>query len=853
MQLGATPPATLTLLNASVTLNNQTYSGALTATLGVSSGAAITGMGSTAAPNFAPAWRAQAGPNAALSIAAPASGAFTSSATLVAIPNGVAVGAFSGAVTVTQISTATDRVEARGSGSFFTLNLAPSSSANNPVTQVAFQASIAANFNGSYTLTADAPAGWNTVVGTNGLITLTPPPGAAAGDYRVLVVAQSQAYPALGVSAFFTDTIVPYEGMQLAVPSDPYITVPWGAAGSSQAGGDANNGQMQLPGAAYTIDITNTSNISHMFLITITGIPTGWSVLSTAAGQVTGLLTLPAGAFGQLGLYISPTLAQLPPSGSYPFNVTAQAVEDAALSQSAGNSFTVPALAYAQLTGNPNLAYSAPGLSTTVNLVLRNVGNTTGTFVITATEPIATWTATFTPMVTASAGQAVTRVVTLQTPTGAPGTDQSVSFNTASGGYTQTANIIVRLTGPNAACMSSAADAVAALVDGARIKATLASAASAVASAVALWELDPANTAKQQQASTALNVWLVELADFQTLPAAALLHSVSSALSSDSAAGSVSADLARLCSAATQLPAQLSLARDFAFSARFNPDVALTLPGAPFTGTFTLVNQGAITATYAITLQSPIVAFTSPASVTLAPGKGYTQTFTAVTATLGFSHHFADISLATGNATLPFLTNRATGGLNVVSALLAISSVTANPAFVESGGSATALSTQLVNVANWWLQGNATLRILAPDGNSIVTRTQAMAMTIGNTSSTLDFGALNTSGYPTGVYTLAVTVAVTDPVALAVVTPTTGYGLFSVGQGIKGTASVYPAVVAPGDQVVTESISTERTNFVGSNVDPTPIATNTLAACRREGIISPNLQHNSSFLVPTHR
>ena len=89
--------------------------------------------------------------------------------------------------------------------------------------------------------------------------------------------------------------------------------MPWGPA-SPNTYPEFNNGRLQLPDAAFTLDITNTATVSHTFDVNVTGLPDGWLLLSgEPAAQTQTAVTLPAGGVGQLGLYISPHRNHLTP------------------------------------------------------------------------------------------------------------------------------------------------------------------------------------------------------------------------------------------------------------------------------------------------------------------------------------------------------------------------------------------------------------------------------------------------------------------------------------------------------------------------------------------------------------
>ncbi|MGC8959621.1 MAG: hypothetical protein ACP5OO_07515, partial [Chloroflexia bacterium] len=211
-QLSAAEAYTLTLFDAIVTLNGgSTYTGDFF--LVVTGTASIMGSGHTAVPNFAGSAALQV--QEARVVVGPAAGTFRAGGQPVDVSGGLALAGYTGPLTVTEATSATDRIELAGDASFFTLRLDPASSTTDPNTPVTFRALVAANFADTYTVTAAVPEGWGIAIGKTGRITATPPLGAAPGDYAVRVTARSAAYPGLSLSAVHTVTTTPYQGMAL--------------------------------------------------------------------------------------------------------------------------------------------------------------------------------------------------------------------------------------------------------------------------------------------------------------------------------------------------------------------------------------------------------------------------------------------------------------------------------------------------------------------------------------------------------------------------------------------------------------------------------------------------------------
>jgi hypothetical protein len=222
--LTATQPYTVTLEKSTVIVGGNTFTGSLY--LVVNGTTSLDGSGPAGAANFAAATSLQT-QNGGLMLG-PAAGTFQVNGQPVDVSNGVAVGGYSGPITVAEAGATTDLVTFTGTADFFTLALSPATSTTGPNSAVIFDAEVESNFSDVYTLTVDAPNGWTTTIDTNGQVTAVPSVGAAPDDYFLLVAVQSGDYPDLFASAVHTVTITAVEDMEMAVSEDGAITVPMG-------------------------------------------------------------------------------------------------------------------------------------------------------------------------------------------------------------------------------------------------------------------------------------------------------------------------------------------------------------------------------------------------------------------------------------------------------------------------------------------------------------------------------------------------------------------------------------------------------------------------------------------------
>ncbi|NJM41954.1 MAG: hypothetical protein HC853_14950, partial [Anaerolineae bacterium] len=175
------------------------------------------------------------------------------------------------------------------------------------------------------------------------------------------------------------------------------------------------------------------------------------------------------------------------------------------------------------------------------------------------------------------------------------------------------------------------------------------------------------------------------------------------------------------------------------------------------------------------------------------------------------------------------LRRQTAAGLRVVDALVRVLSVNPNPAFIETGAGSTSLSANISNVANWRMRGTAAVQVIAPNGAVLLNNTLPVTLALGN-ALLLPLGNFNAASLAAGIYTVSLSIAIQEPASLAGLETATGYGLLTVGQGIKVYGSAQPAIIAPGDSVVTTSITSERTIFDGGGGagEGAPILTQTL-------------------------
>jgi len=800
-ELTATQPYTLTLYDAVVTVNNtDVYTGDFT--LVTTATTTLTGSGHTAAPNFAPSLSGEA-QDARISTG-PAAGTFLVGGEAVDVSNGVAIAGYTGPLTVTEANATQDRIELAGEADFFTLHTSPAANTTDPNTPAVFQAVIDANFDDTYTVTVEAPEGWNVELDATGVVTATPPLGTKPGAYTLLVTAQSGAYPDLFASAEHTVNTIAYQGMEMDVAPDPLITIPFGEADPAAFPGDTNNGQMQIPGAAFTVDITNTSTTSHTFQVTIGGLPAGWLILSGAEGLTQTTITLPPGGVGQVGLYVAPAGDTLPPVDTeYPFDVTVVALDSPTLQESDSDAFVVPALAFNHITADPAEVYVTADTAAFFDLSVRNVGNADGNFpVLVSTPP--SWTVAVPQLpVAVPAGATVVQTLAFTTTGASLGDRRMLEVASPAPGtaYTQTTAVLVNVVGPCVGQAYRSAQAVA-LWDDAILSQHLAN----LATQLGRWERSPEDAALRERTVAALNALIAYLQEAYPLLDTA-----------DLAALAAAPTIAGFCGPLSALEDVLDRIGRRRVVATLRPGYTATLPDLPITYTVSLENRGTLTTSYAVQVSGTAgLQITEPAAsftIALAPGETYSTPVVAVSGNLG-QYALAVQAQAVADS---LIQARATSGLKVVDAFIRVTDVSSDPPFVEVGANTAGLYASVANVANIYLTGQARVSVIAEGGAAMFTNTVPLTIPSSLHWTSHALGSVNVAGWNKGVY--SVTVQMVDNQG-RLIPDGTGVGSLVVGEGVVASVTTTPEEVAPGDAIVTTAITTERTAGVeGAPVD----------------------------------
>ena len=315
-------------------------------------------------------------------------------------------------------------------------------------TPVKFLASVETSLTDTYTLIAQAPAGWTVTIDASGNVTATPAPGLQGGTYPIEIIAQSTTNLGLLAQTVVDVTVnsPTQPGITLSVQSpDPLFTVPFDGA--------------QVPTAFSAPSIANTGPANaDTYNVSVSNLPAGFTLLDSGTS-----VTVPAGQNGILGVYLQPTSGQpSPPMGTQlSFTVTATSTTNAAITQTQTETFTVPAIDAVTVTASPATVATTPGVPVSDTITLTNVGNVTeNNITLTPTSTTGLMVTTPAP-VTLAPGQSTTASITLTPGASTPLNSLLQATLTATYGpsatpLTQTLTILVQVVVPGADAIANA-------------------------------------------------------------------------------------------------------------------------------------------------------------------------------------------------------------------------------------------------------------------------------------------------------------------------------------------------------------------------------------------------------------
>jgi uncharacterized membrane protein len=687
----------------------------------------------------------------------------------------------------------------------FTLTANPDSSTVTPGAAAEFQAEIAANFDSNFEIYGYAPFGWDLTVDPTGNVTAWPAPQTMPGEYVVLLAARPQLHPDLMATAVHTVTVNPLHEVALSLSAEPNLTVPMGEPAFAAVSNQTNDAEAEMPQAAYTVLLENRSDASRTYDLTVSGPPPGWVILN-GARQAATAVTLAPGAKTQIGLYIQPDPADVPTPGlSFPIEVTAVAQDDPTLTDMDSAVFTMPGQPFNYLTVDTAVIYAMPGTQVEFNLTVQNVGNSAGTFPLSAALPLPTWSLSGLPDdVTLAVGQTETAVLTLTAGDVEVGRNYRLLLaGSAPDSYTQYLPLPVQIVSANSGPIFQQADHLAAACPLAEPQLS----AALHALALAINDLERACDAGScpQPLRAQVVTAAQQAANYGRLASPLVQTHTDLEAAAAELAGATSDDaildaLPGITTAITSLTGEICAISQHRPSLRLTPWMDAALPDQPVNYDLQLTNRGTLTTTYAVTVTLP--GETLNFQQTINPNA--TENTAIPVSASDLALYLIEAEVRAINVPIDYLTAQAEARLNVVDRFIQVTAVTADPPFVETGESSTTLQAEIANIAGIGLSSEVETAVYSPNGTLQWNDTIPLNI-LGGAPRLYDLVEVDTSGWAAGVYTITADVQLQGQST----TGGAGYGYLSVGQAVIPSHAVQPDLVAPGTVTVTTLITTE--------------------------------------------
>jgi fibro-slime domain-containing protein len=272
------------------------------------------------------------------------------------LKNGLVITGFKGTAEVTS-GDIEDTIILDGTfGDLMQISGNPSILNTNQSTPVSFDLDVQTSLTDTYSVTIEAPEGWQVEINDSGAVTATPAPGIHDGEYIIRIIAKSVSKPNLIASGNVVVNVDPVQpGMELTVRHDPNFTIPVDLS--------------QLP-AAFTAEVKNLGAEQDTYLLSFES-PDAFELTSSV-----DQLTIPGGHTGSTGFYLKPVAGLLPPAGTeLNFTVTASSTSDSAIIKTVTETFIVPELHDVVLTLSQDVVNIIPGTVKNVELEITSVGN----------------------------------------------------------------------------------------------------------------------------------------------------------------------------------------------------------------------------------------------------------------------------------------------------------------------------------------------------------------------------------------------------------------------------------------------------------------------------------------------
>ncbi len=688
----------------------------------------------------------------------------------------------------------------------FSLETTPTGGSVLPGELLSFDLIADANFTGELRAWVYAPQGWQVRFNDAGSVEAAPLMGTLPGNYTFQIVAQAVDDPDVFATLQHQVVIPDANDLLLASVLEPNISLPSGDPAFAAVSNQTNDGESEYPDSAYRLVIANYAGQSKSLILTASGAPAGWVILD-GARQTSTAFELGANQRAQVGVYILPDSN---PAPGTTFTLNLQVSDGLGQVENVSIPWSMPGQAHNYLQLSPANIYLGSDSSADFNFSLENVGNTAGSFPVSAIlPPVGASIDNLPGSVSLAVGEAQTFTATLNTSGISVGTRFPLLLSSpAPDSYTQYAQSMVQIVSPLIEPVFLASDqlASACTLGEPRLSAALQSLALAMVRLEASCQAGNCSLdLRDDVVDSAQAVALYAGALTSSLTQDGAIEQLAAQLAAHIESSDILADLAAL-SEAIAAPGSTSLVGEVCAVSwhlpvlRWTPAYSATLSNQPAQYTLELTNQGTLPTTYALTVTLPSGVETF--SPSLQPGATTAIPAELTLPAIGLYDMDAEVSVLGEE----WIRATALARLNVVDRFVQLTAVNPDPPFVETGASSTTISVDISNIANLAMPSIARTAILDA-GGGVVYSADAPITILAGSSRSYSLGSVDTSGWSAGVYT--VTVDLLNAGATAPIPDGSGYGYLGVGQALGISHAVSPVVVNPGTITVTTLITSE--------------------------------------------
>jgi uncharacterized membrane protein len=604
--------------------------------------------------------------------------------------------------------------------------------------------------------------------------------------------------PPVGDQLFGTPPSMAFAGLEpgagaslaAAIIADPVFTMPFRGA--------------QLP-TVFRVGVRNEGP-ADTFDIRVTDVPAGFTA-QTSVSQI----TIPHGQTAEFSVGLRP-FGQLPvPGTTGSFTVEIMKAAAPAVAVAATASFTIPPVHGVTLTADPTGITTIPGHEADLTFTATAVGNVPENVNFTAALSPGMTLAGLTN-VSLNPGRSSAQTLRFTPAIGTPlsSTLQATITANFNGSEPVTITIPVRVAVPGADAIANAATAAQNLGNS-----NLANRLNDLSIALTNLVQTPTSAVFKSQALASLQSILSLLAADTILSTfVPPLSAARDTLASAQGQTQVQAAVVGLGAVLNNFGDAVVALQHHNVTVSLSPNSQPAQPGVPRNFGVVLHNTGDQTTTYNLSLlglPANVTGSFNQTSITLNPGQfssGLVATLTE-TSTDELAAFTFQVQAAAG---FPQVVQTASGSLQTRREFVSVASVTPSPPFANPGTSVT-VSAKLLNAVNRTQDALVSFVVKNAAGQQVFASTPvAVQLTLLNSLVDANLGAIDTTGFALGQYTITVTVTDTagNPLPGA-----TGSAALLIGSPVTASLTVSPQLLPPGTSTVTDTLQINSAVNVG--------------------------------------